>query len=153
MKEEKKGKPTKITKWEKDGVHQTDKYQNYIYFIDMEDGDKGAFLTKSKDQTEFVIGTEISYLREAFKREGKEDYIKFSLPKPAFVPRSSGGGYQAMSIEDHILREKVKAISISLSYAHDIIKDDVTGEKIKVLAKTFYEFQCMLMDKLIKKGE
>lgn len=132
-------------------LNKKDDYGNSNFIVTFENGDSGFFRTKDENASQFKVGVETTYIfEEKPKRDGTGTYTKISLPKKDFASGGRGGGYQAMSIEDHVLREKVKAISISLSYAHDIIKDDATGEKVKLLAKTFYEWQVMMMDKLLK---
>jgi len=128
----------------------------YVFNIQFENDDtKYLYNSTKKEPKYFNPGEEQEYeyeLKTGIKKDGQPyemHIVKPVYPKPAF----GKGGFQQMTLEEYIERKKVDAIPISLSYAHDMISDDDNGEKVKVLAKIYYEWQVLFMDKLILKNK
>ena len=61
---EKKAKVTKITKMDK-----KDTYGNTSFIIELENGDKGFYVSKNENQTNFTVGSESEYVIE--EKDGK----------------------------------------------------------------------------------
>lgn len=106
----------------------------YSHIVEMENGDKGSYLSKNKDQNKFVEGQETEYTFED-KGDPKYNRIKPVSKKPQ--PSSSYGKPQRTKQEEiEINKEKSKAFAwadiikaqvsmpaYAASYTKDIIKD------------------------------
>lgn len=108
---EKKSKVIKITKFDKQ-----DQYGNTSYSIELENGDKGFYSSKSSDQKNFVIGNEATYLIE--EKTGKEGkvYFKITLPKTE-GGHQGAGGKSAFVPQD----PKIQMISFAMAYTKDLV--------------------------------
>jgi hypothetical protein len=128
----KKAKTVKITKMDK-----KDSYGNTSFVIELDNGDKGFYTSKSENQTKFSIGQETEYIIEE-KLGSKGVYYKITLPqsdKPSF----GGGGKPQQD-------PKVSMISFSMSYTKDLI----VGGKVPIgdLEKEFARIYGLMISKL-----
>ncbi len=108
---EKKSKVTKITKMDK-----KDNYGNTSFVIELENGDKGFYVSKNEEQKNFVVGQESTY--EIEEKEGKEGkkYCKITMPK--VEGKWNGGGGKAPYVAAD---PRIQMISFSTSYAKDLV--------------------------------
>lgn len=103
---EKSAKVTKITKMDK-----KDTYGNSSFIVELENGDKGFYVSKNENQTNFEIGKDAKYLiEEKIGKEGKK-YYKITTPSTPFM---HGG---AKPQQD----PRTQMISFSMSYAKDLV--------------------------------
>ncbi len=109
----KKAKVTKVTKMDK-----KDDYGNTSFIVELDNADKGFYVSKNENQTKFVVGQESEYNIE--EKQGKKGvYYKITIPqsdKPSF-----GGGKQQQD-------PRVQFIGYAMSYAKDL----VIADKIKI---------------------
>ena len=110
----KKAKVTKTTKSvNSDGSAKKDTYGNFSFIIELDNGDKGYYASKSEDQTKFVVGKEAEYLIEEKEARYGGKYYKITVPQ-AEGSKSFGGGRPTVD-------PKVQMISFSMSYAKDLV--------------------------------
>lgn len=109
----KKAKAVKITKMDK-----KDDYGNTSFVVELDNGDKGFYVSKNENQTKFVVGQETEYNIE--EKQGKKGaYYKITLPqseKPGY-----GGGRPQQD-------PRVQMIGYAMSYAKDL----VIADKVKI---------------------
>lgn len=102
----KKAKVTKITKMDK-----KDDYGNTSFVIELDNTDKGFYVSKNENQTKFVVGQESEYNIE--EKQGKKGvYYKITIPqsdKPSF----GGGRPQA--------DPRIQMIGFAMSYTKDLV--------------------------------
>jgi hypothetical protein len=124
---EKKSKVTKITKMDK-----KDSYGNTSFVIELENGDKGFYVSKHEDQKNFISGQEATYLIE--EKEGKEGKKYFKITMPKVDSKWNGGSGKSNYTP---VDPRIQMISFSTSYAKDL----VVADKIKMdqLSKTSEE--------------
>jgi hypothetical protein len=131
----KKAKVTKVTKFEK-----KDNYGNTSFQIELENGDKGFYTSKSEEQTKFVVGKECEYNIE--EKEGKtgKKYYKITIPQSenAFT---GGGGFKSKAPEP-----RIQMISFAMSYSKDLV---VAGKiEFKELSMAFEVIYNEMISKL-----
>ena len=130
----------------------------YAFFITFENDDKKYVYNSSKEDPKyFAIGEEQEYeyeLKTGTKKDGQPyemHIVKPVYPKPAFM---KSGGYQQMTLEEYIERQKVDSVGYALSYAKDLaVAGRVDSTKMMETAKTFLDWINMHMDKLNLKNK
>jgi len=129
-------------------VGSPDQYGNNSYIVTFDNKDSGFH--KCKGESKFIVGVEAEYIFETLEKKDKSGtYTKISPPKKDFKLFSSGS--QALSIEDYVLREKVKSVTFAMSYSKDLAQSKVIETKdIATYAKKFLDFMITQMDKLLK---
>lgn len=80
-------------KKEFDGKYGT----SYVFYIEMQNGDKGEYTSKSRDQKKFIVGQEAKYETETISNE----YGTFQKIKP-IQENSFGGGVRGRSPEERL---------------------------------------------------
>jgi hypothetical protein len=91
----------------------------YSHIVEMENGDKGSYLSKNKDQKKFVEGQEVEY---TFEDKGDPKYNKIKpVPKKPQASSSYGKPQRTKQEEIEINKEKSKAFAWA-----DIIKAQVS---------------------------
>jgi hypothetical protein len=144
---EKKSKCTEIN-----NLNKADDYGNHNFIIKFENGDSGFFRTKDEKASQFEVGKEATYIFEEIpKKDGTGTYTKITLPKKPF---NKGFVNTQLTIEEFVQREKIKAVTYSMSYAERILSSDkIKEEQLKATAKTILDWHITQMDKLLKKSE
>lgn len=93
----------------------------YYHNIEFENGDKGTYTSKRKDQVNFIVGQEADYTIET-KINGQYTNVFIKPVMPADKP--SFGGKAAFIPKD----PKIEMISYAMSYAKDL----VVGKAVKI---------------------
>lgn len=101
----KKARTTKITRMDK-----LDNFGNTSFIIELDNGDKGFYVSKNSNQTKFVVGSETEYNIEQ-KQGSKGTYFKITLPPSEFKP---GGGRPTID-------PRVQMAGFAASYTKDLI--------------------------------
>lgn len=129
----------------------------YKFFVTFEGNETKHMYTSSvKEPKYFAPGTEQEYTYELKKGNSNgQDWelhiVKPIYPKPAF---GGFGGSQQLSIEDFILREKIKTVGYSMSYAVKLQEGkEYDKETIEKHAKELLTWQGMMMDKIYKSNK
>lgn len=140
--ETKKGKVTAIYG---NGTWESPNGLLYRFEIEMENGDRGQYLSKTQDCAKFPQGSEVWYTTECQVRNGKEYYrIKPAQDPSAPVPAKGGyggGGYQ----KDPETDKRITRMSV-LKVACDLV---VNGDaKLKDLTKV-----AMVLEQYVLTGE
>lgn len=94
-------------------MEKKDTYGNTSFIIELDNGDKGFYTSKSEDQKKFVVGQESEYLIEQ-KQGAKGPYNKITIPQPEGGGRPFGSGKAQVD-------PKVQMISFAMSYTKDLI--------------------------------
>lgn len=92
-------------------MEKKDAYGNTSFIIELDNGDKGFYTSKSEDQKKFIVGQESEYTIEQ-KQGSKGTYYKISIPQTE--GKSFGGGKVQVD-------PKVQMISFAMSYTKDLI--------------------------------
>ena len=135
----KKAKVTKVIKTVNgDGSAKKDSYGNYSFIVELDNGDRGYYASKSEDQTKFVVGKEAEYVIEEKEARNGGKYYKITVPQ-AEGSKSFGGGRPTVD-------PKVQMISFAMSYTKDLI----VGGKVQMneLEKEFNRIYTTMTSKL-----
>lgn len=125
---EKKSKVTKITKMDK-----KDSYGNTSFVIELENGDKGFYVSKHEDQKNFIHGQEATYLIEEKEGSTGKKYNKITLPK--VENKWNGGGKGNYTPID----PRIQMISFSTSYAKDlVVADKITMKDLSKVSEEIF---------------
>lgn len=101
---------SKVTKADFKDSYTSTHGELFNFWIEFENGDKGYYSSKSRDQQKFVIGSAADYEKEA--KEGKNgQYFKIKPAKPQNF--SGNGSYNGAG-------KKSSNASFALSYAKDL---------------------------------
>lgn len=107
----KKAKTIKVIKTVNgDGSAKKDAYGNFSFIIELDNGDKGYYNSKSEDQKKFVVGQETEYVIEERTGSTGSKYFKITTPQGN---HGFGGKPQ--------IDPKVQMISFAMSYTKDLI--------------------------------
>lgn len=127
----KKSKVTKVTKFDK-----VDSYGNTSFSIELENGDKGFFSTKSQEQTKFVVGKEAEYNIEEKEAKKGGTYFKITLPqidgqwpksgRPAPEPRIQMISFAMAYTKDLVVAGKVRFDELPATF--DILYNEMIGK-------------------------
>ena len=99
---------SKVTKAEYKDSFKSEYGELHSFAIEFENGDRGFYSSKSKDQNKFIEGSEADYEKE--EKQGKNGvYYKIKPAKKEF----SSNGYSGSS-------KKSSNASFALSYAKDL---------------------------------
>ena len=133
-------------------IGSPDQYGNNSFVVTFDNGDSGFH--KAKEASRFTVGVEAEYVFETLEKKDKSGtYTKISPPKKDFKP-FGGGGSPQLSIEDFALREKIKAVSFSMSYAKDLAESKVIElTKLSEYAKIILEWEHTQIDKVLKSNK
>lgn len=121
-----------------DGSAKKDTWGNYSFIVELENGDRGYYNSKSEDQTKFILGKESEYVIE--EREGKsgKKYNKITIPQ-AEGGKPFGGGKTQVD-------PKVQMISFATSYVKDLV---VSGKiNMEDFEKQFNRIYNLMISKL-----
>lgn len=143
--------PTQIPKTEKKAKVTIASFKNqwtgkfglmFDHTIAFDNGDKGVYQSKKKEQDDFVIGAEVNYTIESrLSRSGITDMV--IKPERVVSNMRGGGDGFRKSFEKNY---KADFISFSASYAKDLI---VAGKaEIKDFRKVFQAMYSVMLDKL-----
>lgn len=127
----------------------------YVFNIQFENDEiKYLYNSTKKEPKYFNPGEEQEYeyeLKTGTKKDGQPyemHIVKPVYPKPAF----GKGGFQQMTIEEYIQRQKVDSVGYALSYAKDLsVAKIIEPTKVTELAKTWLEWMHMQYDKILLK--
>jgi hypothetical protein len=103
-----KAKVTKVTRMDK-----KDSYGNTSFIVEMENGDKGFYTSKTEDQKRFVVGQESEYNIEKKVGNAGKEYFKITIPNDG-VPFAKGGGKPQVE-------PRIQMISFAAAYTKDLI--------------------------------
>jgi hypothetical protein len=124
---------TKVTRFDK-----VDSYNNWSYLVEMKNGDRGYYSTKSPDQNKFIVNQEAEY--EIEEKIGKNDKPWWKITAPSDPkPFVKGGGRPPVD-------PKVQFIGFSASYSKDLI---CAGKvEMKDFENTFNKIYALMISKL-----
>lgn len=111
---EKKAIVTKITKMDK-----KDSYGNTSFIIELDNSDKGYYVSKYEDQKHFFIGKESEYLIEEKEGKAGNKYHKITVPQKNDF---KAGGFKPQQ------DPKTQMISFAMAYTKDL----VVGGKVDI---------------------
>lgn len=134
-----KAKVTKVTKSvNSDGSAKKDNYGNYSFIVELDNGDRGYYNSKSEDQTKFVVGKEAEYLIEEKEGRTGNKYFKITVPQADGAKNFGSGRPQ--------IDPKTQMISFAMSYTKDLI----VGGKVQLsdLDKEFNRIYNLMIGKL-----
>lgn len=121
----KKAKVTKITKMDK-----KDTYGNTSFIIELDNGDKGFYNSKSEDQKKFVVGNVADYEIEE-KQGTKGKYFKITVPQSEAVFIKGGKAP---------VDPRAQFIGFSAAYAKDlVVAGKVTIENMNAFSDTIFK--------------
>lgn len=129
------------------GDGKLDENGNVSVIISFENGDSG--FNKYRGSCKFVVGQEQEYIYEKKTSKAGKEYTTITVPKKPYS--GGGGGSQVLSIEDYVLREKVKSVTFGMSYSKDLaVAGVIKVDEIGTYAKKCLDFMITQMDKLLK---
>jgi hypothetical protein len=127
MKETKRSKVKSAERYETNGVPFQDKYNNYYFKVEFENGDVGSYATNKDKQDKFIIGQEVEYEIEenGVNAQGNKKY-KVRIPKPDFK-KGGGSGWQPKSLHQYKMEAVVPCMrqTVDLIVAGILMKEDI----------------------------
>lgn len=114
--------------------------------------DSGKYFSPTAEQAFFKVGQEASYLFLENEKEPKDSRIKPFVESDSNTTKSNKTGkYEALSIEEYILRKKVDTPSFTASYVSKALEGEKPEDMIKLfplLADVIKDWQIKAIEKI-----